>query len=105
MSVTAGMMRSMIFELGEKHRNVVIGFVVCIAPRAGAEQHQALDPIAIQLIERGAEALQNWIVGGRDGHWSFSIHNTYNVNRAQTIRIGILPESCPQQARHDAGRG
>jgi len=47
----------------------------------GPEQHHAFDPVAIQLIERGAETLQNRIIGGPDGHWSFSIHSTYNVKR------------------------
>jgi hypothetical protein len=40
---------------------------VRIAARTGAEQHDAFDQIAVKLIEGGAEAAQDLIIGGGPG--------------------------------------
>ena len=51
-------------QIFEEYRDIVIRRLVRIAARTGAEQHDAIDPIAVELIEGGAEAPQDLIVVG-----------------------------------------
>ena len=61
-------------EVPEKHGHVVIRIFSGLAARAGAEQHDALDALAVQLIESGAQALQDRVGGAGGEHRTFPGH-------------------------------
>src|SRR5437763_155251 len=50
-------------QIFEEYRDIVIGCLVRIAARTGAEQHDALDPIAVEFINGGAEAAEDLVIG------------------------------------------
>ena len=50
-------------QIFEEYRDIVIGRLVRIAARTGTEQHDAFDPIAVELIEGDAEAAQDLVIG------------------------------------------
>jgi hypothetical protein len=60
-------------QILQEYRNVVVRPVVRIAASAGAEQHDALDPIAIELIEGGANAPQDVAIGCASGRRTGSV--------------------------------
>jgi hypothetical protein len=55
---------SAVGKIFEKDRDVVIGVVVCVAAGARAEQHDPFDAVAVDLVECGAEALEDRVVDG-----------------------------------------
>ena len=67
----------MVGEFAEKNRYVVIRILAGVATRAGTEQHYPLDPLAEQIVESAAEALQDGIVDNRS-HRDFP-HRTENT--------------------------
>jgi transposase len=52
----------------EEYRDIVIGRLVRIAARTGAEQHDAFDPIAVKFIQRNAKAPQDLTIDCGPGH-------------------------------------
>src|SRR3954453_11484339 len=72
----------------EKHRNVVIRILARIATCAGAKQHDAFEPVAIQFVERSAEALQDRVGNGSGRHDKFSIRDLYYITNASKRRRG-----------------
>jgi hypothetical protein len=52
-------------QVMQKYGQVVIRVLAGIAPRAGAEQHDAFDPIAVKRIKSATEARQRRVVGNR----------------------------------------
>lgn len=52
-----------IAQIFQEYRDIVIRRLMRIAACAGAEQHDALDPIAVELIEGSAEAPQDVLIG------------------------------------------
>jgi hypothetical protein len=55
-------------QIFEEYRDIVIRPLVRIAARTGPEQHDAFDPIAVELIEGSAKAPQDLIIGSGIGH-------------------------------------
>jgi hypothetical protein len=55
---------------------------VRIAARTGAEQHDAFDPIAVELIEGNAEAPQDLIIGSGIGH-SNPLEGSHSATRIE----------------------
>jgi hypothetical protein len=49
-------------QIFQEYRDIVIGCLVRIATRTGAEQHDAFDPIAVKFIKRSTEAPQDLII-------------------------------------------
>jgi hypothetical protein len=56
----------------------------------------------VQLIERGAKAFQDRIFGRPGEHWSFSIHNTYNITASIKMRMLPLFLTCRRKLLRDA---
>src|SRR5205085_1121840 len=54
-------------QIFEEYRDIVIGRLMRIAARTGAEQHDAFDPIAVELVEGGAEAAEDLVIGCGSG--------------------------------------
>src|SRR5438477_1990016 len=52
-------------QIFQKHGDIVIRPLVRIPARAGAEEHETFDPIAVELIEGRAKAPQDRIIGCR----------------------------------------
>jgi len=51
-----------------KHRNVVVGPWASVAARTGAEQHDVLDPVAIDLVQRLTESREDGDFSSRRRH-------------------------------------
>ena len=49
-------------QIFEEYRDIVVRRLVRIATRTGAEQHDAFDPIAVELIEGGTVPVQYLVV-------------------------------------------
>ena len=60
--------RPAVGQVVEEDRDVVIRTLSRITARTGPKQHHALDPVAVHLVESGAEALENRIIVGPDNH-------------------------------------
>src|SRR3954453_3978220 len=61
-------------QVVQEHRDVVVRILAGVAASARAEQHDALDAVAVKRVERGAEALQDRIIELGGGHTPF-YHN------------------------------
>jgi hypothetical protein len=73
----------------EEHRHIVVGIRARIAPRKGGEEHHALEPVAVDFIEGGAEAFQDRIIGrcAARGSWRVSwLRRQDPAGSAQTRR-------------------
>src|SRR5216683_8201544 len=75
-------------QVFEKDRHVVIGILARVAARTRAEQHNTLEPVAIERVEGGAEADQHGIVGRSERHGAFSFLDA----QFTTARFPLNPE-------------
>ena len=51
-------------HIAQEYRDIVVRIGASIAARPRAEQHDALDPVAVDLIERRAKAFEDRIISG-----------------------------------------
>src|SRR5206468_4016929 len=58
----------------QEHRDVIVRILAGVAAGARAEQHDALDAVAVKRVESGAKALQDRIIELGGGHTPF-YHN------------------------------
>lgn len=73
-----------IFQIVQKHGDVIIRIGVRIAACARAEQNDPFQTVAIGAIQCCTKSLQHRVVCGRVGHAKNIDGKTYRVNRKET---------------------
>jgi len=87
----------------EKYRYIVIRILARVAAGARSEQHYPLQPVTVDLVERGAEAFQDRIVGRCLAQRAFPMYRRQNTV-AQPICECEAAVACSQNQPLEADR-